>query len=261
MKTLKILFLFSFLMLNSMLFAQTQWRVVYQYKKVDTEESKKRADSMMKARPEFAEMFNKFSKQAANKIYIMHLNKNESVFKEEEKLDKPLPSRGIRFMQDAGKLLYKNLSENTFMLLRNSFNEIYRISDTLPNYHWKITKNSKPIGQYIAIQAIGETFVKRRDGKQNKVEVMAWFTPQIPIGNGPEKYSGLPGLILELKADRDVYLAKEIIVNPKDKIDIKAPTEGKIVSQEDFDKQVAEQIKKMREMRKSYRKRRNGRHR
>ena len=28
------------------------------------------------------------------------------------------------------------------------------------------------------------------------VEVVAWFTPEIPVSSGPSWYQGLPGLIL-----------------------------------------------------------------
>lgn len=263
MSLYKRLLFFGLLMVNFSLFAQTQWRVVYQYKLVDTDESIKRRDSLNKAHPEFAEAFKKMRKSLSNKVYIMHFDKNESVFKKEEKLEKPISSGGmtIKVMGNDDRVLYKNLSKHIYISKKNSFDKLYRVTDSLPDYHWKITKNSKPIGQYIAIEAKGETFKENRKGKKKKVEVTAWFTPQIPIGNGPEEYSGLPGLILELKAGRNVYLAKEIVVNPKDKKSIKAPTKGEIISQEQYDKQVAEQMKKMRTMRKSYRNRRDRKHR
>jgi GLPGLI family protein len=31
------------------------------------------------------------------------------------------------------------------------------------------------------------------------VVTTAWYTPQIPVSNGPRNYHGLPGLIMEVK--------------------------------------------------------------
>ncbi|HLW41558.1 MAG TPA: hypothetical protein VKY82_04250, partial [Flavobacterium sp.] len=53
--------------------------------------------------------------------------------------------------------------------------------------------------------------------------------------NGPEKFGGLPGLILELHTPGMVYLCSEIVLNPKKPIVIKIP-KGKVISQEENDK-------------------------
>jgi len=81
----------------------------------------------------------------------------------------------------------------------------------------------------------------------------AWYTPEIPIPNGPEKFSGLPGLILELHTPSTVYLCSEIVLNPKKSIEIKTP-KGKVISQEDYDKITEENIKKYRRESKIFRK-------
>ncbi len=77
--------------------------------------------------------------------------------------------------------------------------------------------------------------------------VTAWFTPQIPVKNGPAEYGGLPGLILELNIDRQTILCSKIVVNPTDGIDIKKPEKGKEVTREEFNKIVKEKTEEMRE--------------
>ncbi|MCG1035146.1 GLPGLI family protein [Polaribacter sp. DS7-9] len=47
---------------------------------------------------------------------------------------------------------------------------------------------------------------------------VVWFTPIIPVSFGPKQYFGLPGLILELEEAAVIFKAKEITLNPKDKI-------------------------------------------
>ena len=80
-----------------------------------------------------------------------------------------------------------------------------------------------------------------------ELTVTAWFTPMIPVKNGPAEYGGLPGLILELNIDRLTMLCSKIVLNPTDGIDIKEPTKGKEVSREDFNKIVKEKTEEMRE--------------
>ena len=59
--------------------------------------------------------------------------------------------------------------------------------------------------------------------KMKKVNIEAWFTPQIPVATGPAKHSGLPGLILEVSDERTTMLCTKIVMNPKDKLKIKMP--------------------------------------
>ena len=77
--------------------------------------------------------------------------------------------------------------------------------------------------------------------------VTAWFTPQIPVKNGPGEYAGLPGLILELNIDRTTMLCSKIVLNPKDSDKIEKPTTGKEVTREAYNKIVKEKTEEMRE--------------
>ena len=67
-----------------------------------------------------------------------------------------------------------------------------------------------------------------------KVEVSAWFTPEIPVSTGPSWYQGLPGLILEVNDNNTTILCTKIVINPTDKSKIKKPKRGKVISNVDF---------------------------
>ena len=60
------------------------------------------------------------------------------------------------------------------------------------------------------------------------VEVVAWFTPEIPVSSGPSWYQGLPGLILEVSDDDTTILCTKIVMNPKEKTKIKRPKKEKL---------------------------------
>lgn len=80
-----------------------------------------------------------------------------------------------------------------------------------------------------------------------EVEVTAWYTPEIPISQGPGEYWGLPGLILEVSSDKTTIVCSKIVINPKEKAAIEAPDKGKVVTQEEYNKILKDKMDEMRE--------------
>ena len=78
--------------------------------------------------------------------------------------------------------------------------------------------------------------------------ITAWYTPEIPVSHGPENYWGLPGLILEANDGKTTILCSKVVLNPKDKAAIKAPTSGKVISQADYDETVTKKMEELRQM-------------
>jgi len=77
--------------------------------------------------------------------------------------------------------------------------------------------------------------------------VTVWYTPEIPVSHGPDKYWGLPGLILEVNADKTHILCSKIIVNPKDKVVIKLPKKGKKVTRKEYEVLMEKQMNQMKD--------------
>ena len=96
------------------------------------------------------------------------------------------------------------------------------------------------------------------DGKSNDpmseieipktIDVEAWYSPQIPVNQGPDNYWGLPGLILEINADRTTILCTKIILNPEQKETIEQPTKGEVVTQAEYTEIITKKMQEMREM-------------
>ncbi|MCM5662586.1 GLPGLI family protein [Galbibacter mesophilus] len=113
---------------------------------------------------------------------------------------------------------------------------------------WKITQETKRIGKYVCYKAIvTERLYSRRGFYYNK-KAVAWFTPEIPVSFGPSKYSGLPGLILQVERDMFTLTATKINLNPNEKdVEIKKIGKGeKIISEEESH----DRIKKLTDARK-----------
>lgn len=99
---------------------------------------------------------------------------------------------------------------------------------------WEITGETKMVSGYMCRKAVAiKSSTSSRTGKTREREIVAWFAPEIPIPFGPEGYGGLPGLILELSMDRDHYYVTNIDLGRKD-IEIRKPSKGKLVSQEEY---------------------------
>jgi GLPGLI family protein len=81
-----------------------------------------------------------------------------------------------------------------------------------------------------------------------EITITAWYTPEIPVNQGPEGYWGLPGLILEVNDGKTIMLCSKIVLNSKDKVEIKAPTNGKVVTQKEYDETVIKKMEEFREM-------------
>ena len=63
------------------------------------------------------------------------------------------------------------------------------------------------------VERIKESGVSVNDDKEFSDEMVteeetitAWYTLDIPVNNGPSRYHGLPGLILEVNDGSDNYL-------------------------------------------------------
>jgi len=80
------------------------------------------------------------------------------------------------------------------------------------------------------------------------IEIVAWYTVQIPINQGPDDYWGLPGLILEINADRTTILCTKIVLNPQEKEKIDKPEKGEEVTQAEYNATVKKKMQEMREM-------------
>lgn len=197
-------------------------------------------------------------KSASERTFFLEFTKNESLYTSEEKLDQPKQDGNISISHSPVKL-YKNLKDNYSLSENEELDKPFLIKDTLHTSDWQLSTESKQIGNYTVYKATKVVKQKKHfsDSKEEAEEkssdllsmidkepenfvYTAWYTPQIPIANGPEKFGGLPGLILELHSNNMVYLCSEIVLNPKKTIEIKIP-KGKVISQKEHD----EKVKKM----------------
>lgn len=185
-----------------------------------------------------------------------------------------------------GGTYFKNAKEKLYTVDKEVFGKEFLIKDSLPNLKWVLTEESKKIGDYTCFKATAvkeasksdfrnyrrkeekkndavkteektTTEVKKDEKKTNffeeidipkEITVTAWYCPEIPVNQGPDEYWGLPGLIMEVNDGKTVIMCSKLVLNVKDKVEIKAPTGGDKVTQKEFDDIMMKKMKEMSEM-------------
>lgn len=220
-------------------------------------------------------------KNMFEKTYILTFNKEESIYKEEERLEAPSQGgRGGRFASMMSSFTsgpqYKNIKEALLLQDQEFFGKQFLIKDPLEKLEWVMSGETKQIGKYMCFKATAKKKIaesgfsnfgppkrgkdaekdaeaKKEEEKKEtlkEIEVVAWYTMQIPVSQGPADYWGLPGLILEINADKTTILCSKIVLNPTEKDKIKKPTKGKVTTTKAYNAIVK---KKTQEMRENYR--------
>lgn len=187
-----------------------------------------------------------------------------------------------------GGTYFKNVKEKQYTVDKEVFGKEFLIKDSLPNLKWVLSDESKKIGDYTCFKATAikeasktdfrnyrrkkeepkkdteevktdekGTTEKKEEKKTNffaeidmpkEVTVTAWYCPEIPVNQGPDEYWGLPGLIMEVNDGKTIIMCSKLVMNVKEKIEIKAPTGGDKVSQKEYDDIMIKKMKEMSEM-------------
>lgn len=136
--------------------------------------------------------------------------------------------------------IYKSIAENKMVDSREFMTKKFLIKGKTDEFQWKVAD-----GQMMKIL---DMLCMKAEYKDTANTYVAWFTPQIPIANGPAEFGGLPGMILMLDVNdgERVYTATEIQAVEVDRAVLKEPTKGKEVTSEEFREIMHEKMKEMR---------------
>jgi GLPGLI family protein len=95
-----------------------------------------------------------------------------------------------------------------------------------PNYNWTITNDTKTIKGYLCKKATTNSIEVDPDKPAYYGQVTAWFTEEIPLPAGPDRYCELPGLILEIEYENSIKKTTVEAISFNENIDIKFIDEG-----------------------------------
>lgn len=97
--------------------------------------------------------------------------------------------------------IYKNYEKNKLQFVGRVGTDMFLYNETIKPYSWDIKQENKIINEFKVQKA-----VTKFGGR----EYVAWFTEEIPISQGPYKFEGLPGLIVQI-SDRENHYNYQLI--------------------------------------------------
>ena len=268
---------FCFLLFSATLFGQDFYGKV-EYQTIQNKSKKEAVSISKESEKESAEdaiagidkeAFEEAMKKAFQKNYLLTFNKNEALFEEVVALEKPKPGQSgisvsVSMSGDGDK--YMNTKDKISYTEEDIFGYEFVIKDSLPKIDWQITTETKIIGDYNCVKATYIEPVSKNDleayeryqGKINNGKttlfqmkkpepqtITAWYTSEIPVSFGPNGVWGLPGLILQLENENYIYFCTKVSLKNNEKVKIKIPNSGKVISKKEYEKYEKKMQKQM----------------
>ncbi|GAB3993447.1 GLPGLI family protein [Spirosoma daeguense] len=140
--------------------------------------------------------------------------------------------------RNADLFLYRNFEKDKKTDIIEMLGKTYVVDDSLHTPTWKIGNQIKDVAGYICMKAETEDPIKKQ-------KITAWFAQDIPVPAGPERYSGLPGVILELSLnDGDVVIeATKVELRKVTPDELKLPkAKGKKINDATYDSMIKDHI-------------------
>ncbi len=158
----------------------------------------------------------------------------------------------------ANEVTYVNYASGTRVDQREVMEKNFVVTDTIQKVQWKLSEETKPMLNFTARKATGSTIVNRpritmengemkREMVTDTLQVVAWYTTDVPVPTGPGFQGQLPGLILELDINKGQTVTRAIEFSPKVALNkIKEPKDGKRLTAAEFSKEREKMMEEMR---------------
>lgn len=176
----------------------------------------------------------------------LFFTENETLYKPiEEEEDEEVEAGGggmrMRFRRPTA-IIYRHLANNQKLEQIEFMGKNYLIEGTNKQMPWKVTGEMEKVAGYNCMKATLKDSTNMQPRK-----VLAWFTTDIPVAVGPDRFGALPGLILKIDVNDGevIYMATKIDARPLKKGEIEIPTKGKKMPEDEFRKMMEEEMKKM----------------
>jgi GLPGLI family protein len=148
---------------------------------------------------------------------------------------------------------------------RAFFEKEFLIVDSLKQYKWKLSEETKTIAKQLCKKAttmITAPQMRMRvsigGGGNNtdtaantprapkETELVVWYAENIPVSFGPDNYSGLPGVIMEIDQDNGATVTTAVEVSAKyPKKELVAPTKGDKMNRAQFQENMQKLMQEM----------------
>ena len=200
-------------------------------------------------------------------------NENVSLFRSVVDEEAPDPFANAGGGGGGARFNFRMPSANTFTDLakqmqyeeRAFFEKEFLIIDSLKQYKWKLSEETKTIAKQLCKKAttmITAPQMRMRvsigGGGNNtdttantprapkETELVVWYAENIPVSFGPEGYSGLPGVIMEIDQDNGATVTTAVEVSAKyPRKELVAPTKGDKMNRAQFQENMMKLMQDM----------------
>lgn len=147
---------------------------------------------------------------------------------------------------------------------RAFFEKEFLIVDSLKQHKWKLSEETKTIAKQLCKKATTMITAPQmrmrvsRGGENNsdsaanapikpkETELVVWYAENIPVSVGPDNYSGLPGVIMEMDVDNGASVTTAVEVSAKyPKKELVAPTKGEKMNRAQFQENMQKLMQDM----------------
>ncbi len=131
-----------------------------------------------------------------------------------------------------------NYEKNTRNDAMDILSKTYIIEDTLAKLEWKILNDIKDVAGHLCMKATTSDSVRLQ-------KTVAWFAMDMPLSGGPDRFYGLPGMILEIDINDGgmIMTADKIDLKPvANELTTNKKIKGKKINNADYQKIIKEHI-------------------
>ena len=120
--------------------------------------------------------------------------------------------------------IYSDRDAGLTTIQKTVFEQTFLVKDTIRKIKWKITDETREIAGYTCRRANGLVM--------DSIYVVAFFAEKIPVSGGPETFSGLPGMILQVALPHEnvSWLATKVTDMTVAPESIAPPKKGKVLN-------------------------------
>lgn len=129
-------------------------------------------------------------------------------------VDKNSSVQSVRSEPGTDNLVYQDYGTGMVSAVKHIFEQRFEIVDTARGFRWHMVDEERTIAGYQCRKAVTRIC--------DSVYVVAFYAYDIPVSGGPERFCGLPGMILELAVPRlyTTWLATAVSTEPVSEADI-----------------------------------------
>ena len=120
----------------------------------------------------------------------LYFTPTETKYEDSEEKAEPRAEGGYDWRKETF-FIKRNFEKNTFQEAYEISGKTYIVEDSLVAMDWKIQNDLKEVAGHICMKAYIEDTLKQQ-------KIVAWFAQDIPFNGGPERFHGLPGMIMEM---------------------------------------------------------------